>query len=380
MKLLGLLIRYYAGLLIVLCVLAPLSIVAGQNAPYMGEMAFIATPHGFSELYLMDVQRDFRQRLPTNFVNDCCLTWSPDGARLTFVRDMSLDGSTDIFSTDFRTPIQRLTMERGADLYPTYSPDGTRIAYLSYGYDTNPHINLMNADGSQRQTLTTHTLIVNINPYPVWGADGKSILFSNFNDSHALLSLPLNCSDPCDDALKSSYPTSAPLLMKTAFIPLDESRLVMAAFDRSQKGGYGIYTLDTQQSDQAVKLTVNAGLAAPAMALYGHWLAFVSGTTDLQQKTDDTNLFVMDTNCIGTVEGCASTLRVIATQVRAEDNLSWSPDGRWLAFVSVANNQSHLNLMDTTCIFEDLDCAAYTRSLGIASSRYIRPAWRPVIG
>ena len=115
------------------------------------------------------------------------------------------------------------------------------------------------------------------------------------------------------------------------------------------------------------------------MALYDHWIAFASGNTDMQQPSDEANLYILDTKCIGSQAGCTGSIQKIAGQLRAEDNLSWSADGHWLAFVTVAENLSHLNLLDTTCIQTHQDCTDYIHHLPITSVRYIRPAWRPPI-
>ncbi len=366
------------GLLLLTAVLIILSLLAGNRLPYQGDMAYISTLTGINQLYLMDVQRQFNFRLKVIFINDCCLTWSPDGKILTYVRDMSSDGSTDIFSTDFRSPTQRLTTVQGADLYPTYSPDGQQIAYMAYGYG-NPEINLMNRDGSQAHALTGEKLITNINPHPVWSADGKSVLFSDFNNPDSLYAVPIDCVDPCENAMHTAFDTHGLPLMTTSFIALDPSRLFLAAFERTKKGGYGIYSLDTQSSTIPERLTINAGLASPAMAVYDHWIAFASGTTNLQVRVDDASLFVLDFNCIGSPEGCTGGIQKIASQIGAEDSISWSSDGKWLAFVTLSGGLSHLNLLDTTCLQTHRDCSDYIHPMPVTSVRYIRPAWRPPI-
>lgn len=376
------LFRFYFRLgfeLLLFCgVVILIGLVAAQKLPYEGDLAYISTATGINTLYLMDVQRQFNIFLNNSFINDCCLTWSPDGRTLTYIRDVSEDGSTDIFSMNFHTPIKALTSAPGADLYPAYSPDGTQIAYTGYGFE-NPEIYLMNADGSQSHALTGTKRIVNLNPHAVWSADGQSILFSDFNAPGTLYAVPKTCADPCEDTIHTAYNTNGLPLMTTSFIPLDAARLFVAAFNKGQQGGYGMYSLDTQSSTPPEHLTVNSGLTSPAMAIYDHWIAFASGNTDIGQPVEDTNLYVLDSNCIGSEKGCAGSIQKITNQLNAEDDLSWSPDGHWLAFVTVANKATHLNLLDTTCVMQHQDCAASIHPLFIASSRYIRPEWRPPI-
>lgn len=378
MKLFRLYARLSLPLLLFSALLAMLSLFIGKTLPYMGDLAYISDRNGFNKLYLMDAQRQFNYPIKKAFINDCCLTWSPNGQELAFVVDMSSDGSTDIFSLDFHSPIRRLTTAPGADLYASYSPDGQHIAYTAYGYG-NPEIYLMNADGSQSHVLTGEKRITNLNPYPVWSSDGQSILFSDFGNLNSLLAVPTNCVEPCENAIQPVFNTNGLPLMTTTFIPLDQSRLFMAAFERTQQGGYAMYSLDTLSSQPPERLTINADLASPSVAVYDHWIAFASGSTDLQKRPDEARLYVLDANCIGTPNGCKNSIQKVAGQLRTEDNLSWSADGRWLAFVTISERKSQLNLLDTTCIFEHQDCANNIHPLPITSTRYIRPVWQPNI-
>lgn len=373
-----LLSRLCAGLLVVAVALILVALQAGRTLPYMGELAYIATQNGFSDAYVYDVQREFSLRLERPFVNDCCLSWSPDGRLLTLVVDMSSDGSTDIFTMNFHTPAQRLTFEHGADLYPVYSPDGRQIAYTHVGYG-DPQLFLMNTDGSGGRLLTGQHGVVNLNPRPVWSLDGQRILFSDFGSTDTLLGVPVDCTDPCDTAIHPNFSTNGIDLMTTTFAPLDARRLWLSGFNRAPEGGYGVYVLDSLSSTMPERLTINPNLASPSVAVHGYWVAFVSGERDTRQPNEDSYLYLLDTRCIGQAGGCAGQLQRVAADLNIDDNLSWSPDGRWLAFVTVEGGQVQLNLLDMTCVHERRDCDEFIRKPAIRSLRYIRPAWRPFL-
>ncbi|MBI1279764.1 MAG: hypothetical protein GC179_16670 [Anaerolineaceae bacterium] len=350
---------------------------AGKTLPYTGELAYISTRTGVNRIYLLDVQRRINFQIKRLFINDCCLTWSPDGQTLAFVADIS-QSFTDIFSVNFHSPIQRLTSADGVDLYPTFSPDGKHIAYTGYGYG-NPEIYLMNADGSQPHVLTGEKNITTLNPRPVWSADGQSILFSDFANLDSLLAVPISCIDPCEAAIHPAFNTNGLPLMTTSFVPLDQSRMLLAAFERTTQGGYAMYALDTRSSQAPERLSINANLSSPSLAVYDHWVAYVSGNTDMRKSVGEANLFVLDSTCIGSPQGCSGSIQKITADMSSEDNISWSADGHWLAFVTIVARRSQLNLLDTTCIYQHLDCTGYIHPQPITSARFIQPNWRPPI-
>ncbi len=79
---------------------------------------------------------------------------------------MNSDGSNEI----------RLTFDPAYDSQPSWSPDGTRIAYTSKT-DRGSNIYSMSRDGSDVTQLTT----VNWAFYPAWSPDGTGIVFCSWN-------------------------------------------------------------------------------------------------------------------------------------------------------------------------------------------------------
>ncbi len=100
------------------------------------------------------------------------LTYSPDGSRVAFVDDneiyvANLDGT----GTPTGAP-RNLTNSPLLDWHPSWSHDGTRIVFERRDSDNKFHIWTMNADGTNKKSLTK-TELPSDNPKfePSWGVD-----------------------------------------------------------------------------------------------------------------------------------------------------------------------------------------------------------------
>lgn len=101
-------------------------------------------------LYIMDENGANPTRLTTD-VSDNAPAWSPDGSRVAFMS--AQDGNWEIYVVDLARPKpRRLTTNPANDGLPAWSPDGQRIAFVSDRGGVWA-IHLMNPDGSDQQQL-----------------------------------------------------------------------------------------------------------------------------------------------------------------------------------------------------------------------------------
>ncbi len=104
--------------------------------------------------------------------------WSPNGAKIVFARTtFTVKSQIYVMNADGTNPT-RLTNNSAADKQPLWSPDATKIAFVS-DRDGNDEIYVMNADGSNQTRLTNNTAI---DFDLTWSPDGTKIAFTSSRD------------------------------------------------------------------------------------------------------------------------------------------------------------------------------------------------------
>jgi dipeptidyl aminopeptidase/acylaminoacyl peptidase len=114
---------------------APVKIDEG-DAPVIssrGQIAYIKDDH----VFVSSLDGGKPERLFFDRGKDSELTWSPDGSRLAFVSNRGDHSFIGIY-TSKTTPLLYLTPSTNKDESPIWSPDGTRIAYTRRAGDGGP--------------------------------------------------------------------------------------------------------------------------------------------------------------------------------------------------------------------------------------------------
>ena len=143
-------------------------------------LAITTSRNNNSDIYLLDVDAALQggqpalKQLTTDPATDFDPTWSPDGSQIAFRSQRNGNDEIYIMNSDGNCQIN-LTNDPADDWSPAWSPDGTQIAFAHF-FDGNQFsdIAVINTDGSGMQRLTTSH-----GEYPAWSPDGTRIAFAS---------------------------------------------------------------------------------------------------------------------------------------------------------------------------------------------------------
>jgi TolB protein len=138
---------------------------------------------GRADLWVMKASGRGRTRVTSTPVPERDPSWSPDGSQLAYAARTGPGEPFRIFvaNADGSAPDQLTTQAAGsADRSPVWSPDGSRIAFVSNRAGGFPELYLMFGDGSGVVRLTTNSLI---DANPSWSPDGTKLVFERCCES-----------------------------------------------------------------------------------------------------------------------------------------------------------------------------------------------------
>src|SRR5918995_6696515 len=177
----------------------PLLSPDGQKILYRSQGAQPSNPEGDQELYLMNASDGSNQKNLTDngaALDELNARFSPDGTKIAYnsegVQSSNPEGDQELYVMDSDGSNQKNLSNNGANIHdespnfspPSFSPDGTKVAYTSIGEQpSNPEgdseIYVVNAlDGSGQTNLTNNgALVTDQDPY--FSPNGQKMAYTS---------------------------------------------------------------------------------------------------------------------------------------------------------------------------------------------------------
>lgn len=323
----------------VLALMAAMAVLVGVVTPAQaafpgsnGKIAFLSTqsPGESSRIHVINPdgsgEADISSSLPPRF-DDFYASWSPDGTKLAFVttRDsvgyelytMSADGSD----------VQRITNNHLVEVSPSWSPDGKQLVYAGRCFaGGSSGLCRMNADGSGVAQIP-NTLRDND---PSWSPDGSKIAIYRWGDN--FVSNIYTIAPDGSDAVQLTFvpdeacpPLPTEVTCTSAVNPdwsPDGKRIVFSIVTAFCGGGCGyredIYTVDRDGANLTRLTTapLNEENTAPAWSPDGRFIVF-SKVQVCGELCVTSDLFVMNAD--------GSGVRQLTTGPEFEGAPDWQP-------------------------------------------------------
>jgi Tol biopolymer transport system component len=271
---------------------APAARLGAAAGTPRSKIAFLRSVTGGSgkssdELYVMNADGSGKRRLARSLAGNHSTAWSPDGRKLVFAMQVSGsagvcaragDCNNELFVINADgSGLRRLTRNAVPDGDAVWSPDGRKIAFLSLRDGTGADVFVMNADGSDQRNLTRKPG----NEVAIaWSPDGRAIVFS-------------------------AVPPGQPLWVGGS---------------RSASGPYrDVYVMNADGTDQR-----NLTHTQEAEEWAGDWSPDGRTITFAAYDGQSNRIFLINAD--------GSGKRALTDEIPPETFMSWSPDGRKIAF------------------------------------------------
>jgi eukaryotic-like serine/threonine-protein kinase len=151
-----------------------------------GQIAFASSRSGVPQIYVIDVKGTSLTAITNMPEGACQPAWSPDGKQLAFVSPcagpmdlaVTIPPDTAIYIANADgSEATALPTVPGGDSEPSWSPDGTQIAFTSLR-DGRPLIYVMKLATQSVTLLTEPTTDFDIARQPSWSPAGNQVLFA----------------------------------------------------------------------------------------------------------------------------------------------------------------------------------------------------------
>lgn len=272
-----------------------------------------------SEIWLMKGTGDY-QRITDYGAKDLWPMWSADGRQLFFISDRS--GAENLWSVTPGTAASKLTaFTDGRALWPNISADGKTIVFERnfaiwiYDVATGKAEPLsIRLRGAPPATSVEHKKLTDGVEDFALSPDGKKIAFINRGEVFAVSAK--------DGGDATRLTTTAGRESQPAWLP-DNHRVIYVS---DREGPSHIYLYDFSNDSEKALTSGSSSEGSPRVSPDGKMIVF---------QRDRKQIVLLDLE--SKKERVLATANLFEQPLGAERPLEWSPDSKWIAFLSAGN-------------------------------------------
>ncbi|MDE2765762.1 MAG: hypothetical protein OXI25_04940 [Chloroflexota bacterium] len=311
-------------------------------------ITFSAGQAGARDIYVVRADGSGLQAAVFHPADDFAPVWSPDRTRIAYLSDR--EGNVEVYVTSSLTEpanptsSMRVTHTGVDESHVRWSPDGRRLLYVSPEGDGTPRVYWVDLANLRPNRLLFGPIG---EQDPAWSPDGKWVAFSVLDEDGESMGIILRNPDGVNSVQVTHTADYAP-----AWSP-DSKRL---AFVSTRRGNQDVYVADVRDDgsiSQQVNLTPN-----PADDWGPVWDPGSGRLLFFSNRAGPANIMAVEADGSGLVPLTANDARQTA--------IAFGPDGM-LVFASVFSGRSDIFLMD-----ED---GANQRLLNVLNLPGFHPDW-----
>jgi TolB protein len=255
--------------------------LTGEPGVFSTRIAYVVKSTGRYELQIADADGSNAQAALASREPIISPTWSPDGGKLAYV---SFEAKKPVvYVHDLASGRRHVAANfKGSNSAPAWSPDGKRLAVV-LTKDGSSQLYAVNADGSGITRIASST---GIDTEPRWSPDGQWIYFtSDRGGSPQIYRIPSGGGNPERITFDGSYnvtPRPSPDGKSMAYVARNNGRFQLALMDLATKQ---VQILTDSNKDESPSFAPNGRMILYATEVGGRGvLAAVSSDGRVKQK------------------------------------------------------------------------------------------------